>query len=147
MNYYGVDPGKHGAMSVIYEDGTIRSIPFDRDAFVAEFAEASLHDSFCVLERVNAMPGQGVVSMFSFGENYGWIQGVLEANGIPYQLITPQRWKKEFGVTRDKNTSIAVAKRMFPGHDFRRTERSRVDDDGIAESALIALYAKRISNG
>lgn len=144
MWFYGIDPGKKGAMSIIYEDGSVRSIPFDRDAYVEELAEGALHDSFCILERVGAMPGQGVVSMFSFGENFGWIQGVLEANGIPYELVTPQRWKKAFGVTRDKNTSIEVAKRLFPGHDFRRTERSRVDDDGCCESALLAEFGRRL---
>lgn len=131
-------------MSIIHEDGSVRSIPFDRDAYVAELAEGALHDSFCILERVNAMPGQGVVSMFSFGENFGWIQGVLEANGIPYELVRPQAWKKAFGITADKNTSVQVAKRMFPNAKLLRTERSRKDDDNIAESLLMAEYARRI---
>ena len=142
----GVDPGKKGSMSFIFEDGRTQSIPFDRDAYRTRLTwlTESGHEIFCVVERVNAMPGQGTVSMFSFGQNFGWIEGLLDTLRIPYELVTPQRWKKAFGVTRDKNTSISVAKRMFPNHDFKRTERSRVDDDGAAESLLLALFGKRL---
>lgn len=51
----------------------------------------------CCLERVGARPGQGVTSMFKFGENFGFIQGLLTACSIPYGLVTPQKWKREKG--------------------------------------------------
>ena len=86
----------------------------------------------CVLEKVNAMPGQGVVSMFNFGQNFGFIQGVLKAYEIPFELVPPQKWKKEFSVTSDKNTSIEVAKRLFPGVNLKATDRCRKDHDGMA---------------
>lgn len=60
------------------------------------------------------MPGQGVVSMFNFGHNLGYIEGLLQAFDIPYQLVPPQTWKKEFCVTSDKNTSIEVCRKLFP---------------------------------
>ena len=144
--YAGIDPGKKGVLSLIFEDGTTQSVPFDRDAYRARLTWLSEngYDIFCVLERVSAMPGQGTVSMFSFGENYGWIQGVLETLRIPYELVTPQKWKKAFSVTSDKNTSIMVAKRLFPNAQLLRTPRSRVNDDGVAESLLLGLYAKRL---
>ena len=69
------------------------------------------------------MPGQGVVSMFNFGQNYGFIQGVLKAYNIPFELVPPAKWKKEFSVTSDKNTSIEVAKRLFPNVNLKATER------------------------
>lgn len=147
MVYLGIDPGKSGALSVIYEDGATHSIPFSENDYLTWLRRLSESQCFCVLERVGAMPGQGVVSMFSFGENYGWIQGCLDVLGIPYELVTPQRWKKAFGITRDKNTSIQVAKRLFPDAQLLRTPRSRKDDDNVAESLMLALYAKRISNG
>ena len=81
--------------------------------------------------------------MFKFGENFGFIQGVLKSLGIPYELVRPQKWKKEFSITADKNTSIEVCKRLFPGVDLKRTERCRKDDDGIAEALLMAEYARR----
>ena len=100
----------------------------------------------CVLEKVNAMPGQGVVSMFNFGQNYGFIQGVLKAHEIPYELVTPQKWKKEFSCTSDKNTSIEVCKRLFPNVSLKATDRCKKDHDGIAEALLIAEYGRRHYN-
>ncbi len=116
MNYIGIDPGKGGALR---------------------------KDSKCCLERVGAMPGQGVTSMFNFGENFGFIQGVLEANGIPYELVTPQKWKREFGVTGDKNSAVSVCQRLFPDVSLLKTERSKKPDDGMAEALLMAEYARR----
>ena len=89
------------------------------------------------------MPGQGVVSMFTFGTGWGRIMGVLDALRIPYELVRPQKWKKAFSVTSDKNSSIAVCKRLFPDVSLKRTERCVKDDDGMAEALLMAEYARR----
>lgn len=146
MIYIGIDPGKKGAWAVIRSEGVF-VFPWDEMSFIAEMDTLKHSVDGCVLEHVGAMPGQGVTSMFHFGENFGFIQGVLRAYGIPYELVRPQRWKKEFGITSDKNTSIAVAQRLFPAVDFRRTDRCRKPDDGMAEAALMALYAKRKMRG
>lgn len=143
MTYIGIDPGKSGAMAVIYNDGRLSLIPFGEDAYIQQLQEIEA-PAFCVLERVGAMPGQGVTSMFHFGENFGFAQGVLKTIGIPFELVTPQRWKKAFGVTQDKNSSIEVCKRMFPGVELKRTARCRKEDDGIAEALLMAEYGRRI---
>ena len=144
MRYIGIDPGKSGAMAVIYEDGSVRCIPFDKDLYLEEISCMHVGEAFCVVERVSAMPGNGSVSMFTFGENFGWIQGVLDCMGIPYELVRPNVWKKNFGVTKDKNTSISVARRLFPRANFKRTERSFKDDDGLCEAALMAEYGRRL---
>ena len=89
------------------------------------------------------MPGQGVTSMFNFGKGFGWVLGLLDAYRLSYELITPQKWKREFGVTSDKNTSIAVCKRLFPTVSLLPTERCRKDNDGMAEALLMAEYARR----
>lgn len=94
------------------------------------------------LEHVGAMPGQGVTSMFSFGENFGFIKGLLAANELPYELVRPQKWKKEFGIS-GKNQSVEVCKRLFPSVSLRRTEKCRKDHDGMAEALLMAEYARR----
>ena len=62
------------------------------------------------------------------------------AGGFP---ITPQKWKKEFGLTADKAKSVDVCKRLYPGVSLLRTERSKKEDDGMAEALLMATYAKR----
>lgn len=142
MTYIGIDPGKGGALAVITQDSAL-VFSFDRKDYVKILQAAAKADAKCCLERVGAMPGQGVTSMFSFGENFGFIQGVLEASGIPYELVTPQRWKKEFGVTGDKNSAVSVCQRLFPGVSLLKTERSRKPDDGMAEALLMAEYARR----
>lgn len=142
MIYLGIDPGKSGALAMI--DGDSASvIPFDEKDYADNIRICAEGGAVCCLEHVSAMPGQGVTSVFSFGENFGFIQGVLMANGVKYELVRPQKWKKEFSVTSDKNTSIAVCKRLFPEVSLRRTERSRKDDDGFAEALLMAEYARR----
>lgn len=144
MIYIGIDPGKDGAMAVIAPDAKT-VFPFDRDGYrnALECLCGFADNCRCCLERVGAMPGQGVTSMFKFGENFGFIQGLLTAYSIPYELVTPQKWKKEFQITGDKNGSIAVCKRLFPGVSLRRTERCKTDHDGMAEALLMAEYARR----
>ena len=142
MVYVGVDPGKHGALAVIAGE-LVKVVPFDEDAYRQVLASVRGRMAMCCLEKVGAMPGQGVTSMFSFGENYGYIRGLLEANEIPYQAVRPQDWKKEFGVTGDKSTSVMVCKRLFPQVSLLPTERSRKENDGMAEALLLACYAQR----
>lgn len=144
MIYIGIDPGAKGALAVILENGAVEIADFDRDRYrnLLEYW-SNLSKIHCCLERVGAMPGQGVTSMFHFGENFGYIQGLLEAFWIPYELVTPQKWRKEFQITGDKNSSIAVCKRLFPGVDLRRTPKCRKDHDGMAEALLMAEYARR----
>ena len=92
MTYIGIDPGKDGALALIM-DKAVTIIPFDERGYEIALAHIKGSDARCCLERVGAMPGQGVTSMFKFGENFGFIRGLLQANGIPYELVTPQKWK------------------------------------------------------
>ena len=151
MIYIGIDPGKNGGIAKINTDtGFVKTVTFSEESLISELEGYFMFDKShlrCVLEKVNAMPGQGVVSMFNFGQNYGFIQGVLKAYGIPYELVTPQKWKKEFSCTSDKNTSIEVCKRLFPNVNLKATERCKKDHDGMAEALLIAEYGRRHYNG
>ena len=143
MYYIGIDPGKDGALAMIDEDGNVCGIfPFSEVAYVSICYQMK-GKCKCALERVSARPGQGTVSMFSFGENYGFIRGILEAFNIPYETVRPQKWKKEFGLTSDKKQSIATAHRLFPGVDLRKSERCKKDHDGMAEAVLLGEWARR----
>jgi crossover junction endodeoxyribonuclease RuvC len=147
MIYVGVDPGQKGGYAVISTSETGQEVfayPWDDTFFVMEMQALSRMGNGIVaaVEKVGAMPGQGVTSMFNFGMNFGWIQGVLQAYGIPYELIRPQKWKKEFSVTGDKNSSIAVCKRLFPTVSLLPTEKCRKDNDGMAEALLLSEYAR-----
>ena len=147
MIYIGVDPGKNGGIAVIDSDGAI-AFPFSEERLLIELdGIAQEYECICYLEHVHAMPKQGVSSTFNFGMNFGFIQGVLRAYEIPYELVTPQKWKKEFSCTSDKNTSIEVCKRLFPGVNLKATDRCKKDHDGMAEALLIAEYGRRHYNG
>lgn len=143
MIYIGIDPGAKGALAVIWPNNSVEVVTFGEAEYMEIPKDADSRNARCCLERVGAMPKQGVKSMFSFGENYGFIQGLLTAYSIPYELVTPNKWKKEFQVTGDKNSSIDVCKRLFPDVSLRRTDRCRKDDDNMAEALLLACYAKR----
>ena len=146
MVYIGIDPGKSGAMACIFEDGEVEVYPFDNFLYKTALHAVSAIGSNnvrCCIERVNAMPGQGVTSMFNFGLNYGWLLGQLDAYDIPYETVLPKKWKAEFGLTGDKTNSVEVCKRLFPKVSLLRTERCKKDDDGKAEALLMAEYARR----
>ena len=151
MVYIGIDPGKKGGVAVIEDLTDERKVevhPYSDDTLKAvcnEISSRGADNAFCVVEKVGAMPGQGVTSTFNFGKSFGYILGVLEANGIPYQLISPQRWKKHFSLDNDKNKSIQTAKRLFPSVSLLPTDRCRVESDGMAEALLIAEFARRLS--
>lgn len=144
----GIDPGKSGALAVIYTDEAnqpfrVKVVPFEETVYRDILATCVDSRVVCCLEKVGAMPGQGVVSMFNFGHNLGFIEGLLQANKIPYQLIPPQTWKKEFSLSSDKQASIDVCKRLFPDANLLPTARSRKENDGMAEALLMAEYARR----
>lgn len=143
--YIGIDPGKSGAMAIIHALGNVEVIPFDAVDYSLALARVynGAYPVICCVEKVSAMPGQGVVSMFNFGHNLGVIEGLLRGYGIPYQLVPPQTWKKEFSLSSDKATSIEVCQKLFPNVSLLATERSRKPNDGMAEALLMAEYARR----
>lgn len=144
MIYIGIDPGKKGAMAVIFGGmDEVVLVPFDEREYTNILRNVAGQTVKVCLEHVGAMPGQGVVSMFHFGENFGYIRGILSSFEISYELVRPQKWKKEFSISGNKNRSIEVCKRLFPAISLRRTDRCRKDDDGMAEALLMAEYARR----
>ena len=142
--FIGIDPGKSGGIAFINNrTGEIGTNPFCSSALIELLEEARYYDCVCCLEKVGAMPGQGVVSMFNFGQSVGYIKGMLEAFGIPYQEISPQRWKKEFGLSSDKAASVEVCRKLFPSINLLSTPKCKKPHDGMAEALLMAEYARR----
>lgn len=150
MIYIGIDPGKRGGYAIIDEHAA-HVFPWDDIKFADSMKIVTMMyegnkpaKAIAAVEKVGAMPHQGVVSMFNFGTSYGFILGVLTAFGIGYQLVPPSVWKREFGLLHtDKQSSVDVAKRLFPGVNLMPTDRCRKESDGMAESLLIAEYARR----
>ena len=145
MIWIGVDPGKKGGYAWIWDD-KVTVHPWDDANFVQDMHLLFLcaDKPIAAVEKVGAMPGQGVSSTFSFGQSYGFILGVLSAFGIGVQLVPPTVWKREFGLLHtQKQDSVAVAKRLFPGVSLIATERSRKESDGMSDSLLICEWARR----
>jgi len=143
--WIGIDPGKSGALALISsEDQVAEDWPGDA-AGAAELLmtwRLEYNVELVALERVGSMPGQGVKSMFSFGENFGTWQGILAALSIPYVMPRPQEWQKGLVSPSDgvdsKARSLAVARRLFP-----EVELSRKKDHGRADALLLAWWARR----
>ena len=143
--WVGIDPGKTGAMAIIYESGEVVE---DWPGSAAEAAEImrewrlTYAVQLVALERVHAMPKQGVSSTFSFGENFGIWQGIIATLAIPHLQPTPQEWQK--GIVRKsdgkdaKERSLAAARRLFPD-----AELSRKKDNGRADALLMAWWARQ----
>ena len=149
----GIDPGLSGAVAVISPESlkifdmptmTVeRNGKAKRQVSASELAELlylySGKDCHVYCERVGAVTGQGVTSVFSFGRSLGAIEGVIAARSIKATLITPQTWQKAMGVTGGKDGARARAMELFPNNqaDFKR-----VKDDGRSDAALIAYWGK-----
>ena len=151
----GVDPGVRGALAVINTEGRITNlidmpvveIKVGKSMKLRVSPELLSYEMVrysgiadCWVEQVTAMPGQGVSSMFSFGESFGVVKGVMAGRGINLNLVTPVKWKKAMNLNAGKDGSRAMAIQMWP----EQAEMfKRVKDDGRAEAALIAEFGRR----
>lgn len=98
--------------------------------------------TFLMLEKASAMPKQGVVSMFRYGQAYGAIIMAIEALGIPYEVVHPRTWKAAMlsGMPKGKESSVIRAKGLFPNStEFLKLKK----DHNKAEALLLAEYGRR----
>lgn len=147
MTFIGIDPGCKGGIAIIDGDN-IMVFPYSDEKYREIFEMYQGTNCLCFIEKVHSMPKQGVSSTFTFGMNYGKILGMLIGFRIPFELITPQKWKKKFTLIGvDKNASIQKCKELYPNVSLLATERSRKENDGMAEALLIATAAKRYYMG
>ena len=148
----GIDPGQTGGIAGIQPTGgcVARPMPvtgkdIDGHAIAAELR--ALAPEVVILEKVHAMPKQGVSSTFKFGMGFGLVIGVCEALGIPYRLVTPQSWKKVVlaGTAKDKDAAISFVRRAYPAVDLT-PGRKRVPHDGMADAVCLAEYGRVLMN-
>ena len=108
---------------------------------VAEFiSEFKTTIKFAVFEDVAAMPGQGVVSMFTFGKVTGVVLGVLGAHNIPIVFVKPFIWKLAYDLSSDKSLSFKKASELFPNNIDLWTKKAH---EGIAEASILGHYGSR----
>ena len=153
MRIIGIDPGLSGAIAIL-EDSKIKEL-FDmpvmpdgkknkrqlNSAFLVKLLKEnieSLENTVMVVEQVNAMPGQGVTSMFNFGQTFGAIKGICAAIGLPISFVRPAKWKKHFElINSSKDASRTKAIEMYP---FFSEQLSKKKDVNKSDAILIARY-------
>tara|TARA_Y100001963_G_scaffold156936_1_gene251782 strand:- start:1232 stop:1684 length:453 start_codon:yes stop_codon:yes gene_type:complete len=143
----GIDPGFSGAIA-LYDPATnwleIHDMPVVKtpkgkmELMHSAVLDILKEDNATVwMEQVAARAGQGVSSMFRFGQGYGALQMAVTANQHVLRYVPPSKWKAYFGIGSDKDVSRGLAQTRFPkcADKFARKK-----DDGRAEASLIALY-------
>lgn len=144
----GIDPGAvsgawgminhhgeyHASGFIPHDAGRVKARQFNDDLLKA----INFEDSMFVIEDVHAMPKQGVSSTFMFGRAVGVIEAVVQLHFQPWFIVRPQRWKADMGVTADKETSLELARSMWPEAPLKRKK-----DHGVAEALLMAEWLRR----
>ena len=98
----------------------------------------SIEDIKVIIERVSAMPGQGVTSMFNFGQSFGILKGVCSAMNLSMHFVRPVKWKKHFNlINSSKDASRTKAIEIFP---YFSVNLSKKKDANKADAILIASY-------
>ena len=153
MKIIGIDPGLSGAIAVL-ENNKVLSI-FEmpvmaegkknkRQLNSAQLVKL-LNDNISkneeisvVVEQVNAMPGQGVTSMFNFGQSFGILKGICSAMQLPMYFVRPAKWKKYFNlINSEKDASRTKAIEIFP---YFSSQLLRKKDSNKADAILIASF-------
>ena len=143
----GIDPGLSGAVALLTDTGALvdaYDLPvLGKHINVAELAtyegwRTNPAGFRAVIEQVASRPGQSSVATFTFGHGVGSVEGMFATLGIPLTRVTPAKWKKHFGLGKDKPDSRRKATDLWPD---KASLFARVKDDGRAEAALIARWA------
>lgn len=149
----GIDPGKSGGVAAVSADGEMVAgmrTPLLRHGKRDVVNTAALNEwlpeigavpSAVVIEQVSSRPGQGSVSGFNFGRHTGAVEGWAILMGVPVRWVTPVVWKRQIGISAgsDKRASLDRARLEFGASQIWDV----MANDGIAEAALIALWALR----
>ena len=155
MLIIGIDPGISGSIC-FFEDGKILEViemPTMTEGkknkkqvngvqiyneFSKRINNTENQDTRVIIEQVSAMPGQGVTSMFNFGQSFGVIKGVCAAMQLPIFFVRPAKWKKYFSlINSQKDASRTRAIEIFP---YFSTQLSKKKDSNKADAILIASF-------
>ena len=155
MLIIGIDPGISGSIC-FFEDGKILDVlemptMTDGKKNKKQVNGAQIYNEISskimgiekqnlrvIIEQVSAMPGQGVTSMFNFGQSFGILKGICSAMQLPMYFIRPAKWKKYFGLIKsEKDASRTKAIEMFP---YFSSQLSKKKDSNKADAILIASF-------
>jgi crossover junction endodeoxyribonuclease RuvC len=151
MKIIGIDPGLSGGIAIL-QNNKIKDI-FDMPVMAEgkknkrQLNSAQLvnllkqnidEETIVVVEQVNAMPGQGVTSMFNFGQTFGAIKGICAALGLPIFFVRPAKWKKHFElINSSKDASRTKVIEMYPAISNKLSKKKDVNK---SDAILIARF-------
>ena len=153
MKIIGIDPGLSGAIAVL-ENNQVLNI-FDipvmsegkknkrqlNSALLVNLLKENINkeeEVAVVVEQVNAMPGQGVTSMFNFGQTFGALMGICAALELPIFFVRPSKWKKHFElINSSKDASTTKAIEMYPKLSNQLSKKKDVNN---SDAILIARF-------
>lgn len=137
MIYIGIDPGMSGAIAVLGDEKPewVKCSETEHD-IAAFLMDWNPREAFACIEKVHAMPRQGVSSTFKFGTSYGFLRGLLVASSIPFREVTPAKWQGDMNCRTkgDKNITKAAAQKLWPSLKITHAN---------ADALLIAEYCRR----
>lgn len=164
ITWIGADPGAEGALALYSEGPGERNVrveavdmPWRKGEGLDYWTLAAILrnwvDSFEVrgvtIERVHAMPKQGVTSSFSFGDSFGALKQAVASAGMTYTLVQPGTWKAIYGLRggrENKEGSVLKAIELFPRIKSELYGPKGGIKDGRAEAVLLAHYGSRLRN-
>lgn len=159
MNYLGIDPGSSsGCLTYVSDSGEVSCLKMQGATLndIWLFVDSVARDpgsAFAIIEEVHAMPGQGVTSTFSFGQNYGSLLMALTAARIPYEVVRPIVWQRALGVapTRAQKGASEVQKaRLRREHKLKLRAKAEQLFPEVkmtnykADALLLAEYGRRM---
>ena len=155
MLIIGIDPGISGSIC-FFEDGKIIEViemptMTDGKKNKKQVNGSQIYNEFSkrinknqnqsirvIVEQVSAMPGQGVTSMFNFGQSFGILKGICSAMQLPMYFVRPAKWKKYFNlINSEKDASRTRAIEIFP---YFSSQLSKKKDSNKADAILIASF-------
>jgi hypothetical protein len=150
MRYLGIDPGQKGGVAFTDSERDLYGnycMPATTSQ-VFTLIELLTAGSPCtvIIEKVQVMGKTfGAKAALSSGQKYGELIGICTALGLKIVEVSPAVWKRSMGLTREKDTSIALCERLFPEVDLLPTPRCTKPSDGMAEALLLAEYGRRLN--
>jgi hypothetical protein len=153
MLWVGCDPGLDGGFAAIGPDGlALQVMPvvavgkrrqLDEQKIVEWLTPFAIARARVFIEAVASRPHQGVVAMFSFGTGWGLVRGICAGLGLSYELVRPQEWQGLILKGQPQGSEYLVASRLWPGTDWRASERCQKPHEGLVDAALIAEHGRR----
>ena len=153
MKIIGIDPGLSGAIAILENNKVLNLFDMPvmpegkknkrqlNSALLVSLIKDNVNaneEVIVVVEQVNAMPGQGVTSMFNFGQTFGAIKGVCAALQLPIFFVRPSKWKKHFElINSSKDSSRTKAIEMYPKLS---NELAKKKDVNKSDAILIARF-------